>query len=68
MHHPSYNNIIFTGLSGLATTADSDNEDEVGAQAPRLTKQISNILKRYPEGGQILKVVNTSHASSLVII
>ena len=28
----------------------------MGAQAPPLTKQISNILNRYPEGGQILKV------------
>ena len=37
--------------------SDSDVDDEsVGAQAPPLTKQISNILNRYPEGGQILKV------------
>lgn len=35
---------------------DSDSDGEVGAQAPPLTKQISNILNRYPEGGQILKV------------
>ena len=46
--------------SGTDLTADhavdSDSEDEVGAQAPTLTRQISNILKRYPEGGQILKV------------
>ena len=42
--------------TGVTAAADSDSEDEVGAQAPKLTKQISNILKRYPEGGQILKV------------
>ena len=36
--------------------SESDSDDEVGAQAPPLTKQISNILNRYPEGGQILKV------------
>ena len=35
---------------------DSESDCEVGAQAPPLTKQISNILNRYPEGGQILKV------------
>ena len=36
---------------------NSDSDDEaVGAQAPPLTKQISYILNRYPEGGQILKV------------
>ena len=39
--------------------SDSDESDvEVGAQAPPLTKQISNILNRYPEGGQILKVTS----------
>ena len=43
-------------LTGVTAAADSDSEDEVGAQAPKLTKQISNILNRYPEGGQILKV------------
>ena len=37
--------------------SESESDDEVGAQAPPLTKQISNILNRYPEGGQILKVV-----------
>ena len=37
--------------------AESESDDEVGAQAPPLTKQISNILNRYPEGGQILKVL-----------
>ena len=39
--------------------SDSDSDDDsgqVGAQAPPLTEQISNILNRYPEGGQILKV------------
>ena len=36
--------------------SDSESDGEVGAQAPPLTKQISNILNRYPEGGQILKV------------
>ena len=36
--------------------SETESEDEVGALAPPLTKQISNILKRYPEGGQILKV------------
>ena len=36
--------------------SESESDDEVGAQAPPLTKQISNILNRYPEGGQILKV------------
>ena len=38
---------------------DSDSDDDsgqVGALAPPLTEQISNILNRYPEGGQILKV------------
>ena len=35
---------------------DSDSDGDVGAQAPPLTKQISDILNRYPEGGQILKV------------
>ena len=49
-------NKFVTGVSAAAAP-DSDSEDEVGAQAPKLTKQISNILKRYPEGGQILKVV-----------
>ena len=45
-------------LSGSESDSDSDSESdgEVGAQAPPLTKQISNILNRYPEGGQILKV------------
>ena len=38
---------------------DSESDGEVGAQAPPLTKQISNILNRYPEGGQILKVPTT---------
>ena len=37
--------------------AESESDDEVGAQAPPLTKQISNILNRYPKGGQILKVL-----------
>ena len=54
---------IHTDLSG-ASAADSDSEDEVGAQAPKLTKQISNILKRYPEGGQILKVANIGRRST----
>ena len=36
--------------------SESESDGEVGAQAPPLTKQISNILSRYPEGGQILKV------------
>ena len=37
--------------------SESESDGEVGAQAPPLTKQISNILSRYPEGGQILKVI-----------
>jgi hypothetical protein len=37
--------------------SESESDSEVGAQAPPLTKQISNILSRYPEGGQILKVL-----------
>ena len=42
---------------GIAVdSSDDDSDEEVGAQAPPLTKQISNILHRYPEGGQILKV------------
>ena len=36
--------------------SESESDGEVGAQAPPLTKQIRNILSRYPEGGQILKV------------
>ena len=36
--------------------SESESDSDVGAQAPPLTKQISNILSRYPEGGQILKV------------
>ena len=40
--------------------SESESDDEVGAQAPPLTKQISNILNRYPEGGQILKVFYSS--------
>ena len=39
--------------------SESDSDDDsgqVGALAPPLTEQISNILNRYPEGGQILKV------------
>ena len=44
---------------------DSESDDGVGAQAPPLTKQISNILNRYPEGGQILKVRSVlTHKSS----
>ena len=42
--------------------SESDSDDEsgqVGALAPPLTEQISNILNRYPEGGQILKVLFT---------
>ena len=50
-----------TSVSSYATEAEggseSESDDEVGAQAPPLTKQISNILNRYPEGGQILKVL-----------
>ena len=42
------------------TESDSDSDGEVGASAPPLTKQISNILNRYPEGGQILKVCKNS--------
>ena len=53
--------IYTTEAAGSHTLAaengsDSEGDDEVGAQAPPLTKQISNILNRYPEGGQILKV------------
>ena len=50
---------------------DSDSEDDTGAQAPTLTRHISNILKRYPEGGQILKVgakLNPIHRESHVFI
>ena len=50
---------IFTPTSEATNyypLVESDSDDEVGAQAPPLTKQISNILNRYPEGGQILKV------------
>lgn len=34
---------------------ESDDEG-VGAQAPPLTEEIAGILRRYPDGGQILKV------------
>lgn len=34
---------------------ESDDE-AVGAQAPPLTEEIAGILRRYPDGGQILKV------------
>ena len=47
--------IFFSTTEALAES-DSDSDGEVGASAPPLTKQISNILNRYPEGGQILKV------------
>ena len=51
---------------GIGEDSDSDESDvEVGAQAPPLTKQISNILNRYPEGGQILKV--TSFTSNIML-
>ena len=49
----------------LSADTESESDDEidcaVGAQAPPLTKQISNILNRYPEGGQILKVGHALH-------
>ena len=41
--------------------SESESDGEVGAEAPPLTKQISNILSRYPEGGQILKVFFTAN-------
>ena len=31
----------------------------IGPQAPPLTTTINKILQRYPEGGQILKVLHT---------
>ena len=37
---------------------ESGSDDEsVGAQAPPLTEEIAGILRRYPDGGQILKVL-----------
>ena len=56
----SYHIAIEAANTRTITGSGSENEsdDEVGAQAPPLTKQISNILNRYPEGGQILKVSN----------
>ena len=38
----------------LVTLIPSD--DSFGAQSPPLTEQIASILRRYPDGGQILKV------------
>lgn len=35
--------------------SDESDDDGVGAQAPPLTEEIASILKRYPDGGQILK-------------
>jgi hypothetical protein len=35
-----------------------ESDDEVGAQAPPLTEEIAGILRRYPDGGQILKVMS----------
>ena len=48
--------------------SDSESDDEVGAQAPPLTKQISNILNRYPEGGQILKVLIVPPDTCMLVI
>ena len=35
-----------------------------GAQSPPLTEQIASILRRYPDGGQILKVRCSLHVSA----
>lgn len=40
----------------MASSDSESNDDDIGAKPPELTTQISNILKRYPDGGQILKV------------
>ena len=36
--------------------AEEEDSTDFGAEAPPLTKQIESILRRYPDGGQILKV------------
>ena len=64
-------NLPGTSVSSYATEAEggskNESDDEVGVQALPLTKQISNILKRYPEGGQILKVCFTNYAHNNLI-
>ena len=50
------NENIIIEFTKVDRESDTDDEELVGAQAPKLTKLISSILKRYPEGGQILKV------------
>lgn len=48
--------------------SDSDLSDiDIGAQEAPLTQQISSILRRYPERGQILKVSYSHLAISIII-
>ena len=47
----SVSNFIYAGIGY------SGRERNIGIQAPPLTKLVKSILQRYPEGGQILKVV-----------
>ena len=55
--------MIYTaGITDAQSHDESESDSDeagVGAQAPPLTKHIRNILNRYPEGGQILKVYGT---------
>ena len=53
----------------LIGSDSSDDEGGIGPQAPPLTDEIAAILRRYPDGGQILKVVScTIAAAALAII
>ena len=50
---------LYIGL--LVCTRDTDlgclsDEVSFGPQSPPLTDQIASVLRRYPDGGQILKV------------
>ena len=48
---------VFTYSCILTGVGYSDRERNIGIQAPPLTKLVKSILQRYPEGGQILKVL-----------
>ena len=60
MHAPVYIMMcVLNGLLGLHAKCSFSDELPLpgfGAQSPPLTDQIASVLRRYPDGGQILKV------------
>ena len=56
-------------IDGDIMVTYSTGDLEFGPQSPPLTDQIASVLRRYPDGGQILKVCSPcAHVFYIIII